>query len=156
MNADGLPEYAAFACRPDAGQRITSALAAARAILASDAIPTHKRELLGVCLWQLSQAEGRSKYSTRFMSLAAIHRPTNALAHEHVHERAKLIRSLMSGELSIEMISRFAIACIVTREEHARLNVICRANPSLHGWDRYRAASIPVIDRALNCWLIPP
>lgn len=38
-----------------------------------------------------------------------------------------------------------ATACLVTEEEHRRLNVL---PPDTEGWDRYRAAGITVIDMA--------
>ena len=134
--------------------RIQSALAAVRCILAADAIlPAHKTELLSICLWKITEAEGLGKYETRFVSIGSLNRPEGELAHEHVHERAKLVRGLLDGSLSIEALREHAIACTVSRDEHRLLGSL---PDQFDGWERYRAAGVAVIDRIAGSWWIPP
>jgi len=153
MERLALPSFAPYVRRIDADARIASALNAVRALLVADLLPAHRRELLGVCLWKLSLAEPPDKYATRFVSATALRCARRSLAHEHVHERAKLVRALIDGAVSPERLPEFALACVVTREEHARLGVESRRDPSLDGWDRYRKAGIAVVDRGRGCWL---
>jgi hypothetical protein len=151
-----LPAFAAFTPHPDARKRIESALNAVRAVLSADLIDAHQRELLSVCIWKLSLAEGKSKYATRFASAASSGRAVSHLAHEHVHERAKIVSALLSGTLTPDSLEARVIACTVTREEHVRLTAVGRADRTLDGWDRYRIASVAVVDRARMCWKIAP
>jgi len=131
----------------EAAARASSARRAIAALLPLDLYPSHKRELLSICLWKLSEAEGRSKYSTRFCSRLALQSQRSELAHEHVFERKKLIDELMADPSSLERIVERAIGCTVTRAEHARLSAMSRRRPELDGWARYRAARIRVVDR---------
>jgi hypothetical protein len=153
MRRLALPSFAPYVRRIDADARIASALSAIRALLVADLLPAHRRELLGVCLWKLSLAEPLDKYATRFVSAASLGRTRRSLAHEHVYERAKLVRALIDGAMAPERLPEFAFACVVTREEHACLGVESRRDPSLDGWARYREAGIAVVDRERGCWL---
>ena len=152
MKRPALPVFAPYTRRFDADARIASALNAVRALLGADLLPAHRRELLSVCLWKLSLAEPIGKYATRFVSAAALDEERRSLAHEHVHERAKLVRTLIEGTLAPECLPGFAFACVVTREEHARLGTASRRDPTLDGWDRYRKACVAVVDRERGCW----
>ena len=153
MKRLALPCFAPYARRIDADARIASALSAVRALLLADLLPAHRRELLSVCLWKLSLAEPIGKYATRFVSAAALRCARRLLAHEHVHERAMVVRALLDGAMTPERLPEYAFACVVTREEHARLGVEGRRDRSLEGWDRYRKAGIAVVDRERGCWL---
>lgn len=137
-----------FLRRRDADRRIASAKLAMRAILPLQLFPAHKKELLTICLWKLTEAEGRGKYATRYCSLRALSAPRSELEHEHVFERRKLVSLLLRDPSKVDEVARLAVGCVVTREEHARLTKICRDNPDLSGWERYRAAQIEVVDRA--------
>jgi hypothetical protein len=106
-----------------------------------------------VCLWKISEAEGSNKYDTRFVSASSLQHAQADLAHEHVHERAKLIRGLLDGSISINTLRDRAFACTVTREEHEVLGAV---DTSLEGWERYSAARVAVIDRTSAAWVIPP
>jgi hypothetical protein len=130
----------------DADARASSARRAIAALLPLDLYPAHKRELLSICLWKLSEADGLSKYRTRFCSRRALKADRAELAHEHVFERRKMVEQLISGTSSLEQIAMRAVGCTVTRKEHARLSAISRRRPDLDGWDRYRAARVRVID----------
>jgi len=149
-----LPPFPPFRRRPDAEARIQSALHAIRCILAAESVlPEHKTELLSICLWKITEAEGFGKYETRFVSTGSLDRPASGLAHDHVHERAKLVRGLLDGSLSVEALREHAIACTVSRDEHHLLGSVPK---QLDGWDRYRAAGIAVIDRGAGLWWIRP
>lgn len=103
---------------------------------------SHLRELLSVLIWKYTQSEG--KYTLRFRSEKAIQEadPKN-LVHEHVVERKKLVDLFLSSRSSAKEIFETAVACVVTKEEHAKLNSLPK---EINGWDRYIAANIKVID----------
>lgn len=103
---------------------------------------SHLRELLSVLIWKYTQSEG--KYTLRFRSEQAIQEtnPKN-LVHEHVVERKKLVDLLMARRTSAQEIFKSAVACVVTKDEHAKLNSL---PIEIDGWDRYIAANIKVID----------
>ncbi|HEX7769736.1 MAG TPA: hypothetical protein VF422_06880 [Dokdonella sp.] len=151
-----LPELPRHARRHDADERIASAINAVRAILAADLVPAHKRELLSVCIWKLTLAEPVNKYATRFVSVAAVACASRDRVHEHVFERSRLVRALIDGRLPLDELPASAVACVVTRDEHARLARAAVEKPGIEGWDRYRAASIAVVDCARRCWQLEP
>src|SRR5690606_22975021 len=91
---------------------------------------------------------GTSEYKTRFMSRNAIGKPAEALHHEHVLPRKRLIDRMLADPPRATEIAATAVGCTVTREEHARLNEQDKAQPGLEGWNRYRAAGIEVINTA--------
>ena len=122
-------------------ERIRSAKRGIRAILPAKLNASHKTELLGTCIWKLSEADG--KWNVRYWSKAALSAPKSERQHEHVHEIRKLVLALLQGR-NIDRVARRVVACIVTRAEHRRLSA-----PVLHkqdGWNRYRAAKVPVVD----------
>lgn len=130
----------------DAEQRIASAKAAIRAILDADLYKPHLKELLTICIWKLTLAEGKSKYKTRYRSTASLDQPTKSLNHEHVIETHKLVQHLIARPSQHDKIASRAIACVVTRQEHTQLTAISKLQPEVHGWDRYREAGIEVLD----------
>jgi hypothetical protein len=70
--------------------------------------------------------------------------PDEKLEHEHVFEKEKIISELLRCDISeTERILSVAVACVVTSKEHERLNALPKI---FHGWDRYTAARIPVVD----------
>lgn len=126
-------------------RRIQSAINAISALLPLDLYPAHKTELIGVCIWKITEADGKAR--VRYRSEGALSKSRAKLNHEHVHERRELISRLLAGE-AIESVVNDAIACMVTEEEHALLR-----HSSSTGWQRYKDAGIRVFD--LNCqqWL---
>jgi hypothetical protein len=134
-----------FARHPEADDRIESATRALRAILALDLYPAHKRELLSVCIWKLSEAES-GKYRTRYRSIASIGADAKLLAHDHVFERRKLIAQLLADPACVDQVAAQAIGCTITRNEHRRLTTLGREYPDVGGWSRYKLAGIAVID----------
>ena len=125
--------------------RISSAHAAVRAILPLDLYPSHKKELLNVCIWKITEADGKLK--TRYWSKGALSAQRKDLRHEHVFERKELITRLLSDE-DVDSVLDSAIACIVTKLEHITLTRSAKS-----GWDRYTDCKIGVYDSATDKWM---
>jgi hypothetical protein len=81
-----------------------------------------------------------------YQSVRSLDNPPKNLHHEHVFETSKLIKELRTDPRGIGRIVAKAVACVVTRKEHKNLTKLSRGRPDLHGWDRYQAAGIQVID----------
>jgi hypothetical protein len=137
---------ASFNAHRDAEKRIESAKNTIKVLLSAELYEPHLVELLKICIWKLSLAEGRSKYKTRYKSVRSLDNPPKNLHHEHVFETSKLIKELRTDPRGIGRIVAKAVACVVTRKEHKNLTKLSRGRPDLHGWDRYQAAGIQVID----------
>mgnify|MGYP006865058110 CR=1 FL=1 len=123
--------------------RLASAKKAIAAISKLDLYPAHKKELLSVCIWKITEADG--KFNLRYWSEGALSASKSELRHEHVYERKELIERLMRGE-NVDVISALAIACVVTRAEHSRLSALPESVQT--GWERYREAGVRVYDVA--------
>jgi len=123
----------------DATDREASAINVARLALDNRETlhPAHLVELLSVATWMFTEARG--KYSTRFASRAAT-QVGATVRHEHVIPRLVLSKAMMDHPERAEDIMRLAVACIVTHEEHQRLD------PREFGWNRYKSAGIRVVD----------
>jgi len=137
----GLPEYQPHR---DREERISSALLAIRAIVPLPLYPAHKRELLSVCIWKITEADGKKK--VRYWSEGAIWSDPKTLQHEHVVERKELVSRLLAGD-DPEQVVNDAVACMVTPAEHS---VLGKCGGS--GWDRYAQASIRVYDSQNGVW----
>ena len=135
-----------FRPHPEADERVRSAVLAIKSILPLDLYPAHKRELLSVCLWKLTEAESRGKYNLRFQTPAALEAPRSEKQHEHVVERKSIVDALLASPGETDKILEGAVGCTVTKDEHRRLSALSRERPDLEGWDRYRAAGIRVLD----------
>jgi len=144
---------------PTPEENIVSAIALAKAILASDAHQNHKEEFLGYCIWKVSEAA--DKFTVPYWSegVHALVRQHGSLKpllkqkpliirHEHVNTRQSLIDRIMHDPTSIERVLRDdVIACLVTTDEHARLS------NKLVGFERYIAAGIRVWDVQHQRWM---
>ncbi len=128
----------------DRAVRIRSAITAIKAITQLDLYLAHKKELLSVCIWKITEADGKTK--VRYWSEGAVKNREAKLQHEHVHERKELIARLLSGE-DVDSVVADAIACMVTKEEH---QLLC-ASSSI-GWKRYQDAGIKVYDSKNKQW----
>jgi len=133
-----------YAEHKDRRARISSAITAIETILPLDLYLAHKKELLSVCIWKITEADGKLK--VRYWSEGAIDNQSSKLQHEHVHERKELIARLLSGE-AVESVVTDAVACIVTREEHSQLGL--STSP---GWQRYKDSGIRVYDAKAQRW----
>lgn len=128
----------------DADERRRSAVCAAKAVLGLELYPTHKRQLLRVTLWKLTEAEGDHKYRTRYRTADALN--STALQHDHVVQQASLLDALCAFPESADELLNCAIGCTVTVTEHEDLTEHGRLNPHLDGWLRYEALGLTVID----------
>ncbi len=123
-----------------------SALNAIKPILATkDVLEVHKKELLSVMIWKITERYG--KLNAEYVSVAArkilnsdktAQEKLKLLAHDHVYTRKYLIQKLMSQPKNYRNILKEAVGCVVTREEHKKLSLIKNAE----GWERYRAARV--------------
>jgi len=138
----------AWSPRKDSEERLNSALALMDAILRvrEQMLNTHLRESLSIAIWKYTECNG--KYTTRFRSRGAVESPNGKLNHEHVFTRKSLIDELLGSPGDFEIIMSKAVACTVLTSEHALLRSVEKQNPSLVGWNRYRAAGIEVFDLA--------
>lgn len=131
----------------DADLRIASARRLVHILLEStDLYPAHRREFLKLALWKVTEAES-GKHNTRFRSRASCE-PGAITQHEHVFERAKMVNALIAEPHRFREILDDAVACTVTKDEHARLTALSRTEPELEGWARYAAANIEIVDMA--------
>jgi hypothetical protein len=62
---------ASFNAHRDAEKRIESAKNTIKVLLSAELYEPHLVELLKICIWKLSLAEGRSKYKTRYKSVGS-------------------------------------------------------------------------------------
>jgi len=126
-------------------ERKRSAIVLAKTLLQEipGLLPEHRRECLGIALWKYTQAEGLSKYKTRFRSKASISAVARDLRHDHVCQRAIMIDTLLQAKSEdVDEILRNAVGCTITKDEHTLLERF----KHLDGWERYRRAEIVVID----------
>ena len=137
-----LPKYIQH---KDRDIRKLSAFDAVKAILPLDLYIPHKRELLKVCIWKITEANG--KYKTRYRSIGALNENKSGnLQHEHVVEMKSLIDRLLYEPAKYNDILNDAIACVVTKEEHGILTKVSREFDNLNGWGRYKKAGITAFD----------
>jgi len=131
----------------DRSFRIKSAVTAIKALVGLDLYPAHKRELIDICIWKITEADGKLK--TRYRSIGSLESgPETKLQHEHVVEKQKLVAALLEGKESVEAIVERAVGCVVTKDEHVLLTAASRLEPTLDGWERYKKAGIRVFDLA--------
>lgn len=130
----------------DHDKRINSAILAIKAIVPLDLYPAHKRDLISLCIWKITEADGKLK--VRYRSEGALNSKISKtkLQHEHVHQRKKLIDRLLNGE-DVETVIADAVACLVTKEEHQILD-----KSKSNGWKRYKESGIRVYDTKLEKW----
>jgi hypothetical protein len=135
----GTPGYAPH---PERERRLASAVAVARFALESpDLYDAHRNELLSFACWWATELDG--KYKTRFRSLGARRPGARDLRHEHVVPRKALRQAMQREPARAAEILREALGCVVTREEHDRLEAV---GGQLEGWERYIAAGVDVFD----------
>jgi hypothetical protein len=130
---------------PLAEERLRSAAALVKGLLQMPGlIAEHRREFLKLALWKVTEAEGRTKYETKFRSQGALSSPPGTkLEHDHVFQRSLMVDALLSANPdAVDTIISDAVGCTITKQEHARLKQF----EHLDGWDRYRAAGIVVVN----------
>jgi len=113
------------------------------AILSVDSEEKHKKDLLDICIWHLTEING--KYNTRYRSEGAMNKKNwSEVQHEHVFQRKKLILRLLENN-DVESVMRDAVACLVTKKEHQLLSSATKGT-KIDGWERYKLAGIKVYD----------
>jgi hypothetical protein len=137
---------APYAPSVDRELRLSSASGLAKwAITTPDLHPQHRTLVAKQALWLATSCDG--KLTPRFRTRAAMTYDGphywSVLQHEHVVPLRVLVDEMIERPDEIDAIVRGAPACLVTREEHQRLTPLDRTH---RGWDRYRAASVEVID----------
>ena len=137
-----LPKYKKH---KDHDERLKSAYLAVKVLLETDLYLSHKKELLSICIWKITEVDG--KYTTRYMSEGAITENNKKnLNHEHVVERQFIINELLNNPSDYETILSKAIGCTVTKDEHKELTFITKQNVGIQGWDRYKFINLKVFD----------
>ena len=130
----------------DADEKIRSALIVIEALLTLKIDLPMKRKFLSNCLWQITQAEGKTKYDLRYRSEASLESPREEWRHEHVFRRKDMVNALLANPNSAKEIVARAVGCVVTKSEHALLAEIDKTYDGVDGWERYRLADIVVQD----------
>jgi hypothetical protein len=102
-----------------------------------------RAETYKIALFQLTESGGGwRKQAPRYRTRAAVEGRPTKYQHEHVVERKWLVSALEAHPTKMKDISKLAVPCLVTKEEHDRL----RAVSDSFGWGRYLAAGIEVLD----------
>jgi len=144
-----------FEPHPESEARKRSAATLIKYLLADKqpgVLPIHRRQLLGILLWKLTEAESFHKHKTRFQSERALSDKAQ-LRHDHVYQRGKMIAALEKATPDeVDDILKTAVGCTVTKEEHDRLSKFDEE----YGWERYRKAGITVIDTRTGERVIVP
>lgn len=132
----------------NAEKRLSSAIELTRVLVENrdKFVLTHYQEMLKICIWKYTEAEGASKHKTRYRSAGSLQNSDEKLNHEHVVTSKSIRSRILEDPNNFERILREAVACTVLVSEHRLLNQTEKLHPDLNGWDRYRAAGIEVWD----------
>jgi len=99
-----------------------------------------KKRMLNHAVWEVAIACGN--FAPEFRSKSVLEGAVGTkIQREHVYKRKRIVEAVLKREEPLEAILKRSIHCVVTREEHARLNKI---PDSVDGWARYRDADIEV------------
>ena len=99
-----------------------------------------KKRMLNHAVWEITRALG--DFSPEFRSKGVIEGPLGAkIEREHVNKRKWIVEDVLAKKEPLDSILKRVIHCVVTKEEHARLNSI---PSSKDGWARYDAAGVEV------------
>lgn len=107
----------------------------------------HKKEVIKIMLWNVSQIDG--KYSVRYRSEGVLSDEDEKVQHEHVITRKETTRLLLENPQGILEILEQVLACVVTESEHKKLSAI----KDVSGWERYKQAGIKVYDAETCEWI---
>jgi hypothetical protein len=138
-----------YVAKAKAAAKRNSALTLVRLILncGEDLLLAHKRKVLKDVVWIVTEADGkhRTRYRSKRVVDTAEKNPnsTELVQHEHVVGRSLIADRLIQYPDQAKQILNSAVACIVMRDEHIRLN------DEVEGWRRYLEAeggSIEVYD----------
>lgn len=149
----------------DAEEVVASAKTLAKVVLRSRLLDKHKKHILSVVQWLISEVDG--KYTTRYRSkkvvdlankylqssgkkvearrLKDIKRKAHGelIQHEHVNTRKYITNEIMENPDRVDSILDQVIGCVVSKSEHGKL----RKRGT--GWARYRNR-VPVYDMSFE------
>jgi hypothetical protein len=131
--------------RPDADERELSATRLIQALLsAPDILPSHRQEMLRLALYKYSEARA-GKHGVRYRTAGVIDLDNPSMVEqEHVRSRQSVVAELLAvGPELAPLVLRSSATCLVTKEEHARLNALPK---HITGWARYAEAGLDVFD----------
>ncbi|SNS43015.1 hypothetical protein SAMN04488107_2517 [Geodermatophilus saharensis] len=132
--------------RPDADDRELSAVRLVQALLAApDLLVTHRNEMLRIALYKYTEARS-GKFGLRYRTVAVADTAVPVpVVHEHVRPRQAVVADLcaVGDPVLVPLILSTAVTCLVTDAEHSVLNAV---PTSVHGWARYAAAGLKVVD----------
>lgn len=131
-----------------AEEQIENSKSIIKAVLSLNIHRDMKKKVIDSMIWNITGANG--KYKLPYISVSAKNNPNLKVNHEHVSRKKMLIDDILQNPENLETILKQALACIVTVEEHDRLNKIDKDNPELDGWKRYELAEIDVWDTINN------
>ena len=102
-----------------------------------------KKKLMDELIWKIGETPN-GKYNLKYRSEGAIGiTDLKLLHHEHVISRKKIREALVDAKSIEEVreILKMIETCVVTREEHKRLN-----KSKTEGWAKYKEIGIKVFD----------
>lgn len=138
-----------YSKKKNSEENITSATNAIGQILnMKNILDKHKKELLSVMIWKISEANG--KWNLNYLSEETLSEEDVSIYHEHVVTRQELIKLLLAQPDQYKKILSKVTACLVTKSEHNLLE----KHKHLSGWDRYKKAGIKVFDRKEKVWIL--
>lgn len=123
------------------GQVLKDATRLAGAVLRTKAETKLKKAALNTLIWNVTVSDG--KHDTRYCSKTAMKEASERI-HEHVFERAKLIKLILKNPKKVAAYFKLAVSCVVTVDEDT---LLMEKSSKLSGWERYKVAGIEVIDR---------
>jgi hypothetical protein len=127
----------------NAEERRTSAIRIAEFFAtAPDIAPDHRRQGLSFAVWGYTTAE-YGKWGCRFRSAGVLGPEVVSIQHEHVVPRKQIVDEILAAPGKTSTILIKAEGCLVTVEEHKRLNQL---PDDVVGWARYTQANIVVHD----------
>jgi hypothetical protein len=139
QNMEGVP----WKQHPESDRVLNDAIAIAREVVRLEAKSKLKKAVLHTLVWNVTASEGKYKNDTRYYSMAALKEGTQRI-HEHVFERAYLVKRILEKQDRLSDYFKHAVSCVVTVDEDTALT---EKGKGRIGWDRYTAAGIDVLDR---------
>lgn len=113
----------------------------------------HKKKLIDLLIWIISEAEGKYKIPHVSDGVVQIEKSSTSkkekiknLRFEHVYKRENLKNQILSKEINAETLIERSIGCLVTLQEHSALHAL-NEYPEIDGWQRYEKAKIKVFER---------
>jgi hypothetical protein len=134
-----------YRAREDLQERI-SAVQEVIAFLRDSHLPLdRKKRMLHHAVWEVSIALGDSRPEFRSAGFLKQTEGTKT-QREHVYKRQRIVEDILRNEEPLDAIVKRIVHCMVTKDEHEKLDDIPDKN--LDGWARYRAAGIEVFSCA--------